>query len=98
MPVAGAVVEGGAVLKRLLDPLDSHAPNAIAVGRRRLRGKLECIQRDPRVSADDLGKRRKCFVLNLDPHRGEPAFLVRERGFQDALDLLRRKWLELEDA
>ena len=81
MPVTSAVVEGGAVLERLLDALDADMANAIRIGRRRLRGQLEGIERDARVPADDLRERGQRLVLDLDTQRAQAALFVGECGF-----------------
>ena len=68
-------------------------------GRRcRLGGELEGVEGDAGVAAHDAGQRRQRLVRDLDAQRAEAALLVGERGAQDALDLLRRERLELEDA
>ena len=99
VPVAGAVVERGAVLERLFDVgRRSTSRDAVGVRRRRLGGELERVQGDAGVAADDAGQRRQRVVRDFDAQRAEAALFVGERAAEEALDLLRRERLELEDA
>ena len=55
MPVAGLVVEGGAVLERLLDVGEGDVAHTLGIGFRGVDGELEGVEGDAGVAADGVG-------------------------------------------